>query len=65
MGAFNSGAKGNSRDFGLTGPGKGDSDRTRNRAAFNQNLEQVALPRVPASQDATFKRRGNRFVKKY
>lgn len=52
--------KRNTRDLGMGG-GKGDADRTSNRAAYVANLEHVAWPR---SQEG-FKRVGRKQVKRY
>jgi len=40
--AHKSGAKGNSRNFGLHGaPGKGSKDRTSDRKRFNENFDAI------------------------
>lgn len=54
-------AMGRSRDFGLPGgPGKGDSDRTTNRTAFNENLSEVKFDGVTGLRKV-----GLKFVKTY
>lgn len=45
---------GGNRNFGLEGAGKGDSDRTHDKTAYNENLDAVNFPRVPVSADPTF-----------
>ena len=61
-----SGQRGGNRNFGLVGAGKGDSDRTTDAAAFNENLGEVNFPRVHPSEDQSFKRvKAGRYVKTY
>jgi len=60
--AHNTGMMGNQRDFGLTGPGKGDKDRTSSRKKFNENFKDVIFPN---DTKGFVKGKGARLVKKY
>lgn len=61
--AYRTGAKGGNRNFGLSGPGKGDKDRTSNRTKYLENLRKV---KGLGTKDFTgYKKRGNKFIKKY
>jgi len=61
-----SGQRGSNRHFGLEGSGKGDSDRTTDAAAYAENLNEVAFPRVAPQDDPSFRRtKAGRYVKSY
>lgn len=61
--AYQTGAKGNTRNFGLGGTGKGDKDRTSNRTKYLENLRNI---KDLGSKDFTgYRKRGNKFIKKY
>ena len=57
--AYKTGAKGNSRDFGVSGPGKGDKDRTCNRSAFIKHFSEIKFTGVG------FVKKGTKLIKKY
>jgi len=59
--AYKTGAKGNSRDFGLNGgaPGKGDKDRTNNRSAFVKHFNEIKFTGVK------FVKHGTKLIKRY
>lgn len=52
---------GTNRDFGTEGAGKGDSDRTTNRAAYSENLAEIPL----GGHVEGFRKVGCRQVKTY
>lgn len=45
--------------------GKGDASRISNLARFKNQLDQVALPRIPCADDSTFTRTKRGFKKVY
>lgn len=52
---------GTNRDFGTEGAGKGDSDRTTDRAAYANNLAEIPL----GGHVEGFRKVGLKFVKTY
>jgi hypothetical protein len=58
--AYKTGAKGNSRDFGVSGPGKGSADRTTNRSAYVKHFSKIKF-----TGGVKFVKMGNKLIKKY
>jgi hypothetical protein len=64
--AFKTGAKGNSREFGLNGsPGKGSKDRTSNPTRFNDNFSEIEWTGPVPFYGPRVTIKGNKLVKRY
>lgn len=63
--AHKSGAKGNSRNFGLHGaPGKGSKDRTSDRKKFVENFDEIEWG-ILYTRDFRITRKKNKVIKTY